>query len=258
MNVSVKELGFVVLFTVLSVKSLLEPSELLMKLFLSFTIVLIVVSIFTAIFARASRRTFCICFAASACVYLGFACITDKDGNSPRQVGAEVTTALLRRVYKAIQKPVGSTQLSRPKRRPTLQVGDADEVKNPFVDYEPFEIGSPTFNIGDSSQDSSLRPNGFSNSSEFDFEELVTHVKSTLAVEMKNDSSELVHNLAGFEPYQAMQKRFGRFMTIGHCVWAIALGSVAGHMASFFAWGTKNHTETHNEKSYGDRGNASL
>lgn len=99
MRFRIIELLVVLTAITFSITSLVQSTPQLESIFYTFTLLTILFAFLMAIARGASNCSFWLAFAFAASAYLGFAHVPDKYGNSPRQIGPEMTTQLLRLTY---------------------------------------------------------------------------------------------------------------------------------------------------------------
>ncbi len=225
MRFGLKEIFVILSISALSIASLIKPNQIVEIGFFIFVLLLIVVSTVLAIFSQ-HRKAFLISFAITSSVYLGFSHVPDTDGHSPRQCSLEVTTKLLRFGYEKLATSIKGWDDQFYAATETRQINSSgkntsNEFDNPF-------------------KDETISSDPFSDQMKMAEEESFASIKTIIEPHISHQVDVDLQNITGFKPYMLSEKRFQRFMRIGHCIWAVILGWSVGYLSECFARGRCN------------------
>lgn len=245
MRFRITELIVFVSAAALTVNCLVKPDEMHETIFVSFTLIAILVSIAMAIGSAKAQKSFWISFSVIAVSYLAFAHIPDVDENCPRQYGPEFTTQVLAWAFYEADDPFAKVdnpfadEMNEGMGESQLTIDSTDE--DPFGD-DPF--GDDPFKDGNSPADDPME--AAETIADGDIP-LITAIQ-LLVEEVEPDRwVDTGSGLGTIKPYTATTicvvgtGEPEPFFRIGHSAWALLLGWFAGHLAQFVYF--KTHSQ---------------
>ena len=231
------EMLVVVSVTAFAIASLVQGNRPAELLFTNFTYLAILAALPSAVGRSGGSRAFWLGFLLTGILYLSFSTTPDQNGNSPRTDGLEFTSQLSIYFFDKLKQ---------------WHFEEEDEDQNPFANPNPFADAnwqeqdgklidaSSSSNADDQIAEDGANPIAAFGSGE-DFDSLLELVRETI-----DDDCWTVEEQDGgtIKPYASSsssgcfitptdQLDFISFMAISHCVWALLLAWIVGHVSRF-------------------------